>query len=352
MSMIVRDLSQDDSPEWLDWRKGGVTATCAAVIMGENPDVTVWQLWAEKCGYRIPDDLSKNPFVLRGQRLEGKARLAAESHLSKHEGIHDILLPLCAEFSDNPIIRVSLDGSLTDHTPVELKCLSDTNVEDVRQNGANSKAYKLYWHQVQHQILVTESDHGWLGFYWTDESSGEDGILMFKIDRDDKYLDEYRVKAIKFWDSVLEKKEPEKDPKRDLFIPSGNQAAVWAHHASNYSTLDAEIKEVEKQLESLKTARKNHLDPLVNMMEEDGYFNSDFAGVQVTRFRVSGKVDWKSMAKDHISDANDKELKYTGPESMRCRATARADIIPRQVVLPEIVELAEESTANVVQAFF
>ena len=39
---------EQQSPEWFEWRKTGITASDMPIIMGVSPYKTPWQLWAEK----------------------------------------------------------------------------------------------------------------------------------------------------------------------------------------------------------------------------------------------------------------------------------------------------------------
>ncbi|KGH17207.1 hypothetical protein P607_18255 [Comamonas thiooxydans] len=142
------DLIQG-SDEWLAWRKGGVTATDAAVLVNQSPYKTEWRLWAEKTGYAVERDLSSNPFVRHGLDMEPAARAAAEIYFD------DLLLPMCAQASHNPLLRASLDGLNKDEEPVEMKCPSEATWIEVTTLRQNSKAFKFYYPQVQHQILVT-----------------------------------------------------------------------------------------------------------------------------------------------------------------------------------------------------
>ena len=62
------------SKEWRDWRRCGVTASDAAVILpkrvGQSPYKSRWQLWAEKSGVLKEPDLSSNPHVQRGIEMK------------------------------------------------------------------------------------------------------------------------------------------------------------------------------------------------------------------------------------------------------------------------------------------
>ncbi|MDF5232827.1 YqaJ viral recombinase family protein, partial [Vibrio parahaemolyticus] len=63
--MKIVNLSQR-SEQWLEWRKGGITATDACILLNRSPYKTEWRLWAEKTGYAREVDLSLNPLVRQG----------------------------------------------------------------------------------------------------------------------------------------------------------------------------------------------------------------------------------------------------------------------------------------------
>ncbi|MBO0216527.1 YqaJ viral recombinase family protein, partial [Vibrio sp. Vb2880] len=63
--MKTVNLSQR-SEQWLEWRKGGITATDACILLNRSPYKTEWRLWAEKTGYAREVDLSLNPLVRQG----------------------------------------------------------------------------------------------------------------------------------------------------------------------------------------------------------------------------------------------------------------------------------------------
>ena len=100
--MRLLDLEQR-SEAWLAWRQAGITATESSVILGLNPYMTPWRLWCEKVGRAQPADLSANPLVRFGIEHEDEVRQMFElKHL-------DVVMPACAEFDEDPIIRASFE---------------------------------------------------------------------------------------------------------------------------------------------------------------------------------------------------------------------------------------------------
>lgn len=156
--MRVIDIPQK-TPAWLQWRAAGVTASAAAAVLGRSPYKTPWRLWAERTGLVAPEDLSSNFHVRRGNALEDHARRDFEDRHGT------CLLPMCGESREHPMIRASLDGIDDAGCPVELKIPCDAVYQEVMEIRELSRAYQLYWVQLQSQLYVTEADRGWLVFY-------------------------------------------------------------------------------------------------------------------------------------------------------------------------------------------
>jgi len=76
--------------------------------------------------------LSRNPFVQRGIALEDQARQSFEDRHST------ILLPLCVQSDEYPILRASLDGLSNEDEPVELKVPTDKTYKDVAAQRLNA----------------------------------------------------------------------------------------------------------------------------------------------------------------------------------------------------------------------
>ena len=321
--MKIVNLSQREE-DWLDWRRQGVTATDAAILLNRSPYKTRWRLWAEKTGYAREVDLSLNPLVRRGIENEDAARRAFE------EKYDDMLLPACVESVQYPLMRASLDGLRDNGEPVELKSPSATVWEDVCAEKANSKAYQLYYPQVQHQLLVTGAKQGWLVFYF------EGQIQEYPILRDEAMIQEILAEAKKFWQQVVDKKEPDKDPERDLYIPQGEEVNRWIAAAEEYRLYDAEIQELKQRLSELQERQKPHLDTMKSLMGE--YFHADYCGVMVTRYKAAGRVDYKKLLADKASGVKPEDVdQYREKSSERCRVTVTGSVKPRYIVDEDVL---------------
>ena len=270
------------SPEWHQWRAGGISASDTPVILSLSPYKTPWLLWAQKKGYLDPDDLERNPHVRRGIELEDTFRQVVEKEIG------DILLPVCVESTINPLFRASLDGFDAGNRPHELKCPCEKQWIEVCLLGESSKAYQLYYSQVQHQLLVTGADHGYLHFGFMDESEVFQK-RSFKILRDDAMIADILRAGAEFWDFLANNIAPSKDKERDFFEPEGADAVKWKALANESRSVQSQIDQLQAQLDALKERRN---DIQADAAEIMGDFKSGlYAGLQVTRVDRLGVID-------------------------------------------------------------
>jgi putative phage-type endonuclease len=308
--MKIVDLKQR-TPEWHVWRNAGVTASETPILMG-SPYKTPWRLWAEKRGLVLAEDLSGNPHVQRGIREEPEARRRFEDR----HGV--LLLPVCAESTDEPILRASFDGLTDDGRPVELKAPTAAKFRDAVENGQESELYQRYYAQVQTQIYVSESDLGYFALH-----CGE-AFLDLEVPRDDDYIARLVEAARTFWAYVKAGKEPPLDPERDLYVPRGSDLDTWFRLAAEYRQFDekragytAEAKAIEKKLAELEAQ-------FLKMM--GGFALAESSGVRISRYLQQGSVDYKAALQAFQPEVTESQLeRFRRKPSERVRITVRAE---------------------------
>lgn len=337
--MKIVNLQQGEDA-WLEWRKGGITATDAAILLDRSPHKTRWRLWAEKSGFAREVDLSLNPLVRHGRENESVARQAYEALTN------DIVFPACVESSVHPLLRASLDGLNSASEPVELKCPSDKVWEEVSAHAEQSSAYKLYYCQVQHQILVTGAKRGWLAFWHPDHE-----MMVFEITLNEPLLRKLIQEAAVFWRQVLDKQEPTKDPERDLFIPAGEVAKEWIYVAEQYRSYQSEIDDLEARLKALRGHQEPQLARLKALMGE--YFHADYAGVMLTRYKAKGRVDYNRVLNEHAGNLKEADLdQYRGKPAERYRVTITESLSPRNIVDEQALAPLDDAVEDVVSCFW
>lgn len=309
--MKIVNVSQR-SPEWKAWRLQGMSASEAAIIMNRSPHKTPWRLYAEKIGLVLEQDLDNNPLIRAGIQQEPQA-------LQCFEEKHDVmLLPICGESERFPLMRASFDGLSDINEPVEVKCPHETTFLDVLLNREQSEAYQLYWCQVQQQMLVAEANRGFLFFY----HQGQD--VEFEIERDESFQNQLVQTAMEFWSNVKNRREPEKDPERDLYIPQGASELSWQKLAANYRQNQQLLEGIKGQIESIQIQQAQYEKALVEMMGD--YLAAEHSGVRVNRYLVQGAIDYKAAIKALIPDCLESTLEaYRKPSAQRIRMTCRDD---------------------------
>lgn len=324
---------QQGSPDWFDWRKQGITATDAVVLLDRSPYKTYWRLWAEKSGFCDEVDLSGNPLVRRGKELEDEARAAAELLLQ------DILLPCCVESEFDPIFRASLDGYTSDGNPVELKVPSDAVWNAIMHEGTQSEAYRMYWAQVQAQLLATGSKEGYLIFYH------EGNLHPFKIHPDSQAIHTLVKRGRILMQQVRDYEEPPMNPERDVFIPREDAARNWLMAAEAYRNQTAKIESLKSEIAELEEKRRQHEQAMLGMMGD--FLHAEYGGVSVTRFVKKGRVNSSKLIQDiQASGVKIDVDAYRAPSRIHTRITvSKTTIKPRTVadadVLQPIADLEE-----------
>ncbi len=181
---------QNDSPEWLNWRRSVVTSTDCASIMGVNPYCKIDRLRLKKLGL-IPEE-EVNQYMQRGKNLEPEAR----EKFNKDNGMK--MTPLIVESSEYPFLGASLDGiAKNGKSLIEIKCPQKKSMIEV-QGGI---VKPLYIAQMQHALLVTGAD---ICYYYCYD--GIDGYTI-EVYPDKEWQQEYLPKAEEFWMSLIFYKE-------------------------------------------------------------------------------------------------------------------------------------------------
>lgn len=308
------------SDEWLEWRTKGISATDIPIILGLSPYKTAYRLWLEKTGRANADDLSGNPNVQRGNRLESIARSFFEDRDD------EILLPICAELNGSPL-RASLDGFSNDGIPYELKSPHESTFDDIEEKGTESEAYKLYELQVKAQCTVVDSNVGKLLFYMEDKRH-----LDFTITTTDEDMETIRATAQEFWDLIQSDTPPPLDPERDLYIPSSGQDEFkWQSYAEIYIDNQVQLKALEDLMKPLKEAQKELQSAMVEMMGD--FCTTDYAGVKVTRFTKKGLIDYKKLLAEHnISPEEQEKFRKQGAWQSRVTLSEKDKVLNTDVI--------------------
>ena len=332
--MNVIDLPQR-TPAWLEWRARGVSASDVAILLGLSPYKTPWRLWAEKTGLvRSETELSSDWFRKKGTDGEDAVRWAFEE---KHD---TLLLALCGESEEQPLIRASFDGVDDDGRPVELKVSCQKVYTEVLNLGRESTAFKLYYPQVQTQLYVSGQTLGWLVFYY-----GPGAMIEFEVARDDGFIAETLVPGcLDFWAQIQNKQEPPRDPERDLYTPKAQELATWTLRAAEYRKAAAAKTDLDTQVKKLKASMDVIEASMVAMMGD--FLVAETAGIKVLRYSQRGNIAYKDALAVLAPELDPALLEtYRGAPSERVKVTVLKEAkaqVPFDGVKVEAVRQAAE----------
>lgn len=204
--------------QWLDARKNHIGGSDASACVGMNPYKDNVQLWEEKMGLVLPEDISDRDYVKYGTEAEMHLRALFSMDYPQYQVFFDENNMFLN--SEYPWMHASLDGELIDedgrHGILEIKT---TNIlQSMQKEKWNQRIPDNYYIQILHYLAVTECDFAVLKAQLKSEWDGELRITTkhYFIERKEVEKDiEYLIRAEKrFWDCVVTGKRP------DLILPA------------------------------------------------------------------------------------------------------------------------------------
>ncbi len=203
-----------DRAEWLEARKEGLGASDASALLGISPWKTNVQLWEEKTGLVVPEDIGDKPQVKYGNDAEPLLR---EFFALDHPEYGLSFTPFkIIRHEQHPFITCTPDGELLETGTNRRGGLEIKTTEILSSAGWARWKERIpdeYYAQVCHQMLAT----GWefvelLAQIKYTTAAGEDRkeVRHYKIERADSLEDIALVEqaAVHFWPFVLERRRP------------------------------------------------------------------------------------------------------------------------------------------------
>ena len=155
MGEIYRIHDFPDESAWFSGRLNGIGGSDASAVVGMNPYKTNIELFEEKTGRRIPEDISEKPYVIYGKRAEEHIRELFRLDYPEYQVEHHEFRIL--QSLSYPFMQASLDGELTDREGrrgiLEIKT---TNIlQSMQYEKWKDRIPDNYYIQVLHYLLVT-----------------------------------------------------------------------------------------------------------------------------------------------------------------------------------------------------
>jgi len=182
MSFYLVDDIEQGTAKWLQWRRGVIGASEAAIIMGENRFKGRQQLIDEKRG--LVEPFKGNDVTREGNLNEPHARAALEKKYK------ETLAPTIVQDAHEPFLAASLDAINKSKDQIyEIKCGART-YETVE---ISKKVPSYYVAQVQHMLMVTQMDSLIFAAYRPQRQ-----LITFEVFRNESYIRELRRKEKDF----------------------------------------------------------------------------------------------------------------------------------------------------------
>ena len=213
MSECFEVIEASDHGRWLHNRSVGIGGSDAAAVVGLNPYKSNIELFEEKTGRTVSEDISDKPYVKYGTEAEPHIRALFALDYPEYEVIyHENRILRSKRW---PFMQASLDGELVDRRTgrkgiLEIKT---TNIlQSMQREKWKDRIPDNYYCQILHYLVVTGWDFVILRAHLRSEW-GEDrstSVRHYHIERSDVQEDmDYLVaEEIKFWRFVESGKQP------------------------------------------------------------------------------------------------------------------------------------------------
>lgn len=254
---------QQNTEEWLEFRKGKLGGSDAPIIMGVSPWKTPYDLWLEKLG------LGKsytNEAMQRGHDLEDSARALFE------EENNLLVFPKVIVHKEYEWMIASLDGiDIGGEKIVEIKCPGKQD----HSQALSGEVPEKYYPQLQHQIEVAGVESA---YYFSFD--GQKGVTL-EVYRDDSYIKNMIEKEREFYECLQELTPP----------PLGNKDyaqrndGLWQEVSERWRNAKEQLKELEKSEKELR-------ETLIHLAGDKNCIGS---GVKVLKTAKRGMIDYKAI---------------------------------------------------------
>lgn len=282
---------EQNTSDWLEYRKNGIGASDMNAIMGVSPYSTPLDIYKEKIGEKSTRLVPK--FVtMKGHELEVIARNRFEIERSV------VAKEKLVEHSDFPHFRASLDGYIEEENACwECKYIGKDLFEGVKNNILPEK----YKPQIHWQIFVSGASKSYLTCI-----NDEHEIATMEIAPDIDYMKTLFEEAVKFWECVKSKTPPKLDHADKVEIKNQEINQMLKAYKEKKEKVDSLTKEQE--------ALKSDIFKLLKHTNSFSIIGDDKFSVQ--KQETKGRVNYKFLFYDYDIPENIVE-KYRGKPSSK-----------------------------------
>lgn len=210
--MPVKMLTFPNREEWLKARKNYIGGSDASAVVGMNPYKSNVDLWLEKTGQVIPEDISDKPYVKYGQEAEHHLRELFKLDFPEYQVFYEENNMFLNE--KYPWGHYSADGWLIDKDGRKgiLEIKTTEILQSMQKEKWNHQIPDNYYIQTLHGLLIMEADFVILKAQLKTVFDGVPylqtrhyHIERAEVEEDIKY---FAKEESNFWRYVEQKKQP------------------------------------------------------------------------------------------------------------------------------------------------
>ncbi len=261
----MREINlEQNTTEWLEFRKTKIGASDTPAIMGVSPWTTPLQLWEKKLCFVE----NKTTWGMeQGHKNEQYARWLFEESQGKE------FPPKVFVSDEYPWLMASVDGISEDGEVLEIKCPGFEDHETARMGRVPDH----YMPQLVQQMIVCGVTEMW---YFSYLKAFESSVKL-KVKIDEKLAEEIKVKTKRFHENMINFEMPDFTNKDYLHIEDAN----WESHARILSDIKRQKKELEEQEEIIKK----------NIIELAGGRSTKGTMLSLMKCYRKGSIDYSSI---------------------------------------------------------
>lgn len=273
---------EQNTPDWLAFRRGKIGASDAPIIMGVSPWKTPYGLWNDK----VFPEHSKQKYTIamqKGHEIEEKVI----NWFFLQYGFS--VYPCVLQSIENPWMIASMDGFSGDGTiQLEIKYANESDHFDVKRQMVPDK----YKPQLQHQMSVSGNDFCYYASCYRDD------IQVIMYHRDQEYIDKIIEKEKEFLEFIK------------LGVPPPLESRDYKEMDSEeWKIFSDELKAVRVQQNVLKSKEDNAKDELIRLANGN---NCKGNGVYVKKIYRKGNIPYSSIQK--VTDMDLEEFRTPDSE--------------------------------------
>ena len=284
-------IFKDETAEkavWVQNRAKGLGGSDMPIVMGISPFKTPLQLWQEKTGKVVPEDISGLPHIQRGHMAETACRMLVERDLATS------FTPKSWVVEGTPF-RANDDGwSMDRNECLEIKAMGKAAHEACRDEKIIPPHYLI---QVQWVLMCSGAKLCRFISYRPEENERAE-IMVYP---DPKEWEVLKDAALKFW-ALVQSDTPPPLSDRDYRLIKDQG---FMDLSMQYVNLKAMAEQLSNQMAEVE-AKLKAFEPDARALKNDY--------VRITRSTRQGVVDYKTAFKEHKIDAE----KYRGKPSQVC----------------------------------